>query len=222
MEEAISDASASSRVRQLIQSNFPLTPVPSVPEIRLHRAEPGSGLWRFAEADENFGAPYWAYHWGGGLALARYVLDRADIVAGRRVLDLGAGSGIVGIAAARSGARHVLAADVDPYAIAAVELNAAANGVAVSTVLGDLTTGTLPDVDVVLVGDLFYAADLAERVAAFLDRCLGAGMDVFVGDPGRASLPRARLEALAEYPGLDFGSSNDGATVNTVFAYRQP
>jgi predicted nicotinamide N-methyase len=108
-------------------------------------------------------------------------------VAGRTVLDLGAGSGLVGIAAAKANARHVIAAYIDRWAIAAIGLNAAANGVAISTMLGDLTTGLPPGVDVVLVGDLFYAEDLARRLTAFLDRCLESGIDVLVGGPGRAS-----------------------------------
>jgi len=187
----------------------------------MYKAGPKSGLWRLAEADEAFGNPYWAYHWGGGLALARHVLDHPEVVGGRRVLDLGAGSGIVGIAAAKAGARSVIAADVDPYATAAIGLNAAANGVTVSAVPGDLTVGAPPDVEVVLVGDLFYEEALAVRVTTFLDRCLASGTEVLVGDPWRAFLPWSRLELLAEYPGEDFGSSIQGElTSNAVFAFR--
>ena len=146
-------------------------------------------------------------------------------MAGRTVLDLGAGSGLVGIAAAKANARHVIAAYIDRWAIAAIGLNAAANGVAISTMLGDLTTGLPPGVDVVLVGDLFYAEDLARRLTAFLDRCLESGIDVLVGDPGRASLPRTQLRPLAEYPGPDFGNGNCGepkrnAVFNFVKAFR--
>ena len=190
-----------------------------MPEIRLHRTGPQSGLWRFAEADENFGNPYWAHHWGGGLALARHALDHPEAVADKRVLDLGAGSGLVAIAAAMAGASHVLAVDVDPYAIVATEVNAAANGVAVATLRGDLTGETPPDVDVVLVGDLFYEAELAKRVTGFLDRCLAAGIGVLIGDPWRAHLPRGRLKLLAEYPGGDFGDG-DALKLNAVFAFK--
>jgi predicted nicotinamide N-methyase len=191
-----------------------------VPEIRLHRAGSSSGLWRLAERDENFGTPYWAYDWGGGLALARHVLDHPDIIVGRRALDLGAGSGIVGIAALQAGAKEVIAADTDPYAIAATVLNAAANGVAVLTFLGDLTVGSPPAVDIVLVGDLFYDHDLAERVTIFLDQCLEANVEVLIGDPWRAFLPRPRLQLLAEYPGPDFGDINRvGQQKNAVFSF---
>jgi predicted nicotinamide N-methyase len=221
MEPAITDNSAPPEIVRFIQSNFPLAPVPSAPEIRLHKAGPSSGLWRLAEADEEFGNPYWAYHWGGGLALARHVLNHPELVADCAVLDLGAGSGIVGIAAAKSGARCVIAADIDRYAIVAMELNAAANDVAISPLLGDLTTGAPPDVDIVLVGDLFYEADLARRVTVFLDRCVASGIAVLVGDPCRAFLPLERIERLAEYPGGDFASSDRGdPTQNAVFAFK--
>lgn len=213
---------ASSQIPQLIQAHFPAAPVPSVPEIVLHTAAPTSGLWRLAERDRNFATPYWAFHWGGGLALARHVLNRPEIVAGRAVLDLGAGSGVVGIAAAKAGAKRVIAADIDRWAIAAIGLNAAANAVAISTVLGDLTTGSAPDVDVVLVGDLFYAEDLACRVTVFLDRCVESNIDVLVGDPGRASLPRSRLRPVASYPGPDFGSGDCGEPKqNAVFSFEK-
>lgn len=191
-----------------------------MPEVVVHKAGPKSGLWRLAEADEAFGNPYWAYHWGGGLALARYVLDQPDAVAGKRVLDVGAGSGIVGIAAMKAGAVSVLAADVDPYAVVAIGLNAEANGVAIETVPGDLTMSKPPKVDVVLVGDLFYNEELAGRVIRFLDRCLAANIAVLVGDPWRATLPRPRLKLLKEYPGFDFGSSQeDEQQSNAVFAF---
>lgn len=170
--------------------------------------------------DRHFGTPYWAHHWGGGIALARYILDHPETVAGRDALDLGAGSGIVGIAAARAGARQVISADIDQYAVAAARLNAAANDVRISTVLGDVTGGPPPAVDVVLVGDLFYEQRLAEEITAFLDRCLGAGMQVLIGDPWRAFLPVSRLRLLAEYPGPDFGNEakNDWRN-NAVFAF---
>jgi predicted nicotinamide N-methyase len=170
--------------------------------------------------DKDFNTPYWAYEWGGGLALARHILNHPEIVAGRTVLDLGAGSGIVGIAAAKSGAKHVIAADIDRYALAAIGLNAVANGVTISTVFGDLTPGSPPEVDAVLVGDLFYEADLAQRVTSFLDRCLRSNIEVLVGDPWRTFLPRIRLQLLAEYPGTDFGCGNrDEPKQNAVFSF---
>ncbi len=208
-------------IAQFIRSNLSLVAVPSVPEVKVYKAGPSSGLSRLAEADEAFGNPYWAYHWGGGLALARHVLNRPRMVRGKRVLDLGAGSGVVAIAAMKAGAKSALAADVDPYAVAAIALNAEANGVTVETVLCDQTASDPPDVDMVLVGDLFYAEDIAKRTTAFLDRCVAAEIDVLVGDPWRAFLPRGRLDLLAEYPGGDFGSSVQGELAsNAVFSFK--
>jgi predicted nicotinamide N-methyase len=112
-----------------------------------------------------------------------------------------------------AGASEVIAADVDRYALAALSLNAAVNGVAFTVVGEDLTDGPPPPVDLVAVGDLFYARDLAERVTAFLDRCLAAGIDVLVGDPRRAYLPYARLRLLAEYAVPDVGDV-EGAAIN--------
>jgi predicted nicotinamide N-methyase len=221
LARTIIDTALPPQILQFIRVNCPITPVASVPELCLHKAGPVSALSRLAEMDEDFATPYWGYDWGGGLALARHILNYPDIVAGRVVLDLGAGSGIVGIAAAKSGAKRVIAADVDRYALAAVDLNATANGVAVATLLGDLTAGPPVAVDVVLVGDLFYEQDLARRVTAFLDRCRQANIDVLIGDPGRAFLPRARLRHLAEYPGAEFGDHDGGEPRrNAVFSFR--
>ena len=109
------------------------------------------------------------------------------------------------IAAALAGASEVRAADVDPYALAATRLNAEANGVVIETVLGDLTTGDVPDAQLILVGDLFYDQDLAKRVMNFLDRCRAVGIAVLIGDPGRLFLPAERLVVVAEYQVADFG-----------------
>jgi predicted nicotinamide N-methyase len=201
-----------------IRMNLPVAPVPGIPEIQLHKASPTSGLMRLARQDgDGFGAPYWAHYWAGGLALARYVLDNPGVVAGRRVLDLGAGSGLVGIAAAKAGAREVAAAEVDAYAVAALELNMKLNGVSISVVCADLTEGPPPETDLILVGDLFYAEELAERVTAFLDRCSSRGIRALVGDPWRAHLPGARLKELARYVVTEGGSSS--TRLSGVFAF---
>jgi predicted nicotinamide N-methyase len=206
-----------------IRRHMRLAPAPSLPEIRLYAAHPASGLWRLVASRGEGPPPYWAYQWAGGAALARHILDRPETVAGLRVLDLGAGSGIVAIAAAKSGAKSVLAADIDRNAIAAIGLNASANGVDIDAICDDLTAGAPPLVDLVLVGDLFYAEELAVRATAFLDTCLAAGIGVLVGDPGRAFLPRARLRLLAEYRAPDFGDGKDSATkTSAVFSFEPP
>jgi predicted nicotinamide N-methyase len=192
-----------------IRDRAPLAPAAGLPEIRLHQADAASGLSRFAS--QGLRTPYWAYLWAGGAALARYILDHPETVAGRRVIDLGAGSGVVAIAAMLAGARAATAVDVDTNALAAVGLNAAANGVAVSTALGDPTRRRPPFTDLIAVGDLFYEAALAERVMRFLGRCAGVGVGVLIGDPGRAYLPRERLRQIAAYDVADFGDVKGGA-----------
>lgn len=187
-----------------IREHTRLAPVPSLPAIRIHMAHEATGLWRLAEGSDP-PPPYWAFPWAGGLALARHIAGHPQIVRGRRVLDLGAGSGLVAIAAMKAGAASALAADIDPYAVAAAMQNAGANGVVISVTGVDLTGDPPPPVDVVLVGDLFYEAALAVRVTRFLDGCRAAGIDVLVGDPHRAYLPAGRLRLIAEYDVPDVG-----------------
>ncbi len=178
-----------------------LTP-PLVPEIVLLLAEESLPIWQKTE-DElgqmNVPPPYWAFAWAGGQALARLILDRPELVSDKRVLDLGSGCGLSAIAAMRAGARCVLAADVDRMALAAIGLNAAANGVAVATTGDDLLHGTQGDADVILVGDLFYERALADRVLAFVERAAASGALVLTGDPQRNYFPKGRFEAVAEY-----------------------
>ena len=190
-----------------VRARLPLRTTPGVPELRLHLAAPGSGLRELAEAFGG-GAPYWAFAWGGGVALARRLLDRPGEVAGRSVVDLGADSGLAALAAARAGAARVLAVDVDPLAAAAVALNAEANGLAVAFEAADLLDGPAPAADLLLAGDVFYDGALAARVAPFLDRAAAAGCEVWVGDPGRGDLPLHRLERLAAYDLPDMGGGS--------------
>lgn len=206
--------------QRFILENLHVASVPMVPEIRLYTAHSGSGLRRLSGEGRPGPPPYWAYRWAGGTVLARYFLDHPETVSRRRVLDLGAGSGIVGIAAAKAGASDVIAADTDPFATAASRLNADVNGVSLTAVIDDLTVAPPPAVDVVAVGDLFYERDLATRVTAFLDRCLAAGLKVLVGDPGRAFLPRSRLRLVAEYAVADFGDVLDAPVKRSaVFSF---
>ena len=199
-------------VAAFMRANLLVRPVPGLPDLRLYGAGPRSGLSRITRE----APPYWAHIWGGGLALAHY-LARHEAVRDRRVLDLGAGSGLVAIAAAKAGARSVLASDSDPDALTAVTVNAALNGVTIGTLQGDLLDGPPPDVDLVAVGDLFYEAALADRVTGFLGRCTAAGLDILVGDPFRAHLPHEKLRLIAEYGVRDFGDTRDRTA--GVFAF---
>jgi predicted nicotinamide N-methyase len=184
-----------------IRANTRVLPVPHAPEIVLHVADEATELWR--KTEEELGAlglppPFWAFAWAGGQALARYLLDHPREVAGRRVLDFASGSGLVAIAAARAGAATVEASDIDAFAVAAMELNGAANRVAIAPRLADLV-GTDEGWEVALAGDIFYERDTAEGVAGWLSGLSRRGAAVLVGDPGRSYLPRERLDQVAEY-----------------------
>ncbi|MCJ2045426.1 methyltransferase [Methylobacterium sp. J-078] len=186
-----------------IRANTRLRPVPHAPEIVLHVADEATELWQKTEDELSaigLPPPFWAFAWAGGQALARYVLDNPGLVAGRRVLDFASGSGLVAIAAARAGALHVTASDLDPFAIPAIGLNAAANGVAerIEAVSRDLI-GSDPGSAVVLAADIFYEQDLAGRVTGWLSGLHARGATVLLGDPGRSYLPRDRLTELATY-----------------------
>ncbi len=175
-----------------------LGPVPAVPEIRMYLANDVLGLWQRTEDERGAGQPppFWAFPWPGGQVLARYVLDHPDLAAGRRVLDLGSGSGLAAIAAALVGASEVLASEVDPVAAAAIRLNAAANGVAAPGLTGDVLDGDGEGAGLVLAGDVWYSRPLADRVLGLLERARARGALVLAGDIGRAFLPRDRLRVV--------------------------
>jgi predicted nicotinamide N-methyase len=185
-----------------IRANTTVLAPPLVPEVKLHLAHEAVPLWQ--KTEEELGEiglppPFWAFAWAGGQALARHVLDHPPLVAGKRVIDLAAGSGLVGIAAMKAGAAHVLAGDIDAFACAAASLNAALNAVALEVTGADLLTAPAPDCDVILVGDLFYEQALAARVLAWLAEAEARGIPALIGDPGRSYLPREQLTRLGEY-----------------------
>jgi predicted nicotinamide N-methyase len=191
--------------------------VPLVPEVLLHQADEAIALWERTEAESatRQPPPFWAFAWAGGQALARYVLDHPALVAGRRVLDLAAGSGLVAIAAAMAGAASVTAVDIDPLSTAAVVANASANAVAVTAVRRDILDEP-PEAEVVLAGDVFYSRDMAERMMEYFRRAAATGAAVLVGDPGRAYIPRAGLRELAAYEVPVVATLEDAAIKHTT------
>lgn len=174
---------------------------PAVPEIRMRLAPDLTALWERVETTYGIGrpTPYWAAPWVGGQALARFMLDRPESVAGRRAFDFGTGGGQCAIAAMLAGAAAVVACDSDPMARTAAGINAALNGVAVEIREGDFLGSDLDGFDIVLAADVWYERHLAERATAWLRRQAGTGATVIVGDMRRAYFPRVGLEPLAEY-----------------------
>ena len=171
------------------------------PELRLHLVTDACPLWRATEEDLErlqLPAPYWAFAWAGGQALARYVLDHPELVRGRRVLDFGSGGAIEGVAAARAGATSVLCADIDPFAASVAELNGALNGVPLETTTDDLV-GQPVEAEVVLAGDVTYDVEMARAVRAWLEGEAARGRTVLVADPGRGFLDTTGFEEIAAY-----------------------
>ena len=188
--------------RGFILANTRLQAPPHTPEISLHLADEVTPIWRMTEeelGEIGLPPPFWAFAWAGGQALARYLMDHPEIVAGKRVLDFAAGSGLVGIAALMAGATSVLCADIDSFCATAGALNGEANGVAPSFTALDLLDAQPPDVDVIAAGDICYEKPLAERVLAWLAEARARGPTVLIGDPGRSYFPRTGLIKLAEY-----------------------
>jgi predicted nicotinamide N-methyase len=205
-------------VRDHTRSGHP----PLVPEIALRMADDVVALWEAMEqehAGPGAEPPFWAAAWPGGQALARYVLDHPDVVAGRTVLDLGAGSGLVAVAAALAGAARVVASEVDPYGMAAIAANAEENRAGRIVVTGDLLEED-PDVDlnVLLAGDVCYDRAMTERVLPFLGKGWLGGAAVFLGDPGRPYLPHEGLVPVAAYDVPD----TEGPQVRRTMVWRLP
>jgi predicted nicotinamide N-methyase len=205
--------------QDLVGSATARQPVPMVAEISLLTAAASLELWELWQRTGRDEPPFWAYPWAGGQALARYLLDHPHVVAGRRVLDVASGSGLVAIAAAQAGAASVVAGDIDPHAVAAIAINASANGVAVDARVFDLAADGPGDAELVLAGDVFYQRELAGLALRFLRAAAGAGADVLVADPGRAFVPAEALTALARFE-VPVLTTIEDAPVKSVTVYR--
>ena len=187
---------------EFVQRNTAIAAPPLVPEIRLHLATEVTPLWQATEktlAGNALPPPFWAFAWAGGQALARYLLDNPEVVRGREVLDIGSGSGIVAIAAAKAGASRVVAAEIDHFAAAAIALNAPLNGAVVTVETRDLLDRAAAGWGVALAGDICYEEPMSSRAMALLRRIAARGRPALLGDPGRAYLPRSGLTELARY-----------------------
>jgi len=194
---------------------------PLAPEIALHVADEATELWQKTEdALDRIGLPppFWAFAWAGGQGLARHILDHRALVARRRVLDFASGSGLAAIAAALAGAAVVEASEIDEFALAAIALNAAQNGVSLVVRAADLV-GADEGWDVVLAGDVCYQRDMAEGVTAWLAALARRGAVVLIGDPWRSYLPREQLALIVEY-GAPVARALEDADVKRTGVFR--
>ena len=192
----------SGRIDQFIQQNTRLQPADPSTGLQLRIADQPFLIGLQGQSGKQSGTMppvYWATAWPGGIAVARYLLENPDICAGRTVLDLGSGSGIVAIAAAKAGARAVIAVDPDIFACHAIRLNADANDVQVDIHPQDILDGDPPDCALMTIGDLLYKKELSARALRFADKAIAKGCDVLIGDPGRGSLPKMGVELLQTY-----------------------
>jgi predicted nicotinamide N-methyase len=196
-------APAADALARLLDTHTDFAAPALLPEIRVFQARSLVGIWEAAErlAGDTLDAPFWAYAWPAGVALARVLLDHAEWVQGARVLEIGAGGGVASLAAARTGAARVVANDIDPWALATTALAAARQALSVETLRADLTA--TPDVvtgyDVVLASDLSYERRIAPRQRALLGRARSAGARVLVADAGRTYFNDAGLTPIAAY-----------------------
>lgn len=200
-----------------------LTPVADIPDLAIHLADDVTRLLRLTGSELGHpdpSLPYWAFPWPGGLAIARYLREHPEEVAGRRVLDLGAGSGLCAIVAMQVGAASALAIDTDPFSEAAVSLNSRANRVRVRFSRADPLARDPPDCDVIVAGDVCYQEAMADDLVGWLRAAAASGIRVLLGDPGRAYLPRD-LARVAAYR-VRASREIDGAELTEAAVYAFP
>jgi predicted nicotinamide N-methyase len=188
--------------KAFIAAHTRLLPVPYTPEISLYLADEVTPLWQKTEdelGEMGLPPPFWAFAWAGGQALARYILDNPETVSGKRVLDFASGSGLVAIAAMKAGASSAHAADIDGFALEAMNLNASSNDVRITPVEENVLGRFDIEADVILAGDIFYDREIAAAVLAWLKGWRDRGAAILVGDPGRTYLPKDDLSLLATY-----------------------
>lgn len=188
--------------RRFIEDNTAIESPLLLPELRLHLASEITPLWEASEealAEKGVPPPFWAFAWAGGQALARYLLDHPEAVRGKTVLDFASGSGLSAIAAAKAGAKRVIANEIDAFAVEAIRLNAALNGVELEIEDRDLVGESDPAWQVVIAGDVCYEKTPSERFMLWLRALSGEGREVLMGDPLRTYLPRSGLERVIAY-----------------------
>lgn len=131
--------------------------LPQCPAISLWLVEPNAMRRPFSNDEiqriQQYPA-YWAFCWASGQVLAREILANPHWVRGKKVMDFGAGSGVVAVACMLAGAREVIACDIDPDALLACSANARLNQVEFR-LHEDLFAFTEP-LDLLIAADVLY------------------------------------------------------------------
>jgi predicted nicotinamide N-methyase len=178
----------------------PLAPVHGCPELVAHQAPSVFALWQRWEARTGGTQepPFWAAVWPGAALLCRLILDEPERVRGRRLFDVGCGSGVVAIAASLAGVQLATANDLHPAALDAARLNAEANGVTLGTDVGDATrkVDAFGPEDVLVLCEMFYERRAAALLRDFAARAHARGATVLVADGERTFLPHDELTLL--------------------------
>lgn len=196
------------------------TPLPLAPSLRLWLlgpTVPAGPLAPEAAAQLQDTPPYWAFCWASGHALAAEILEGRVAVQGRRVIDFGAGSGVVALASALAGAREVYAVDEDPRALAALEANAALNGA--SALHPVLSLDALPPPegeDLLLLADVLY--DPANR--PLVDGLQATGRELLIADARVAPEKLPAWECLWSREAATLPDLDESPLFRTVRFYR--
>jgi predicted nicotinamide N-methyase len=210
-------------LERLLAEHAPLRPAPLCPDILVHHASSLVEVWEAAErlAGVPLPAPFWAYAWPGGSALARVILDSPDLVRGAAVLDFGGGGGVSSLAAAKAGAARATVNDIDAWALLTARIAAAAQSLVIDTLHGDLCSepGLADPYEVVLCSDLAYERSQTPRQRRVLERCARRGATVLVADAGRAYFEDRGMTLLAEYD-VDVPQDLEGVAVRRARVYR--
>ena len=199
--------------RVLIDGKITATRLPLTPEIQLYLLNedyPRQKLTREQTRALMDEPPFWSFCWSSGQVLARWLMGRKELVTGKHVLDFGSGSGIVAVAAALSGARKVLACDIDPVSLEAVRANADLNHVEID-VSGDFECSCLEGFDVILAADVLYDKEIFPLLKRFPD----LASVVILADS------RVRDLALEPYRKIDQGEAVTCPDLQEPEEYRQ-
>ena len=201
--------------RTLSKAQLTFTQLPFCPEISLALFDPAvlHGPIPHEEAQAIVAEPaYWSFCWASGQVLASYILKHPKSVKGKRVVDIGSGSGVVAIAAALAGAKDVFACDIDDEALNAVLVNAEHNKVRIECIK-DLNE--VDDIDLLTAADVLYDRDNH----SLLDQWCETSKEVLLADSRMKILPSDKFQLLETHEARTWPDLNEFEEFNQVRIY---